>query len=319
MPWRPDDGHRPMQTPRTTFNIEANAGLDEIVGPRVCFDQIATGFQFVEGPAWHAAQRFLVFSDIMGDTLYRWSAIDGVSVFRETSHMANGNTWDREGRLLSCEHATSCVSRADNNGYYEVLATHYNGHELNSPNDIVVTRDGSIFFTDPGSGRGARYGVERSQELDFQGVFRLDPLSHELTLLVDDFSKPNGLCFSHDESRLFINDTDRQHIRVFDVREDGCLCHDRLWASVDGDRPGVADGMKFDSAGNLYCCGSGGLHVFDPGGSQLGVIPTPEVAANFTWGGEELTELLITATHSVYRLRVKVPGHQPFTPKVSEH
>jgi gluconolactonase len=181
-----------------------------------------------------------------------------------------------------------------------------------------VTRNGDVFFTDPNSGRGARYGVERRQELDFQGVFRLDPDTRSLTLLVDDFSKPNGLCFSLDESRLFINDTDRQHIRVFDVLDDFTIANGRLWASVSGLQPGVADGMKLDSAGNLYCCGSGGIHVFDPGGSPMGVIPTPEVAANFTWGGEDLTELFMTATHAVYRLRVKIPGHNPITPAVGK-
>ena len=194
-----------------------------------------------------------------------------------------------------------------------MLASHYKGCELNSPNDIVVTRNGTVFFTDPNSGRGARYGVERAQELGFQGVFKLDPGSRELTLLADDFSKPNGLCFSHDESRLFINDTDRQHIRVFDVMDDFSICNGRTWASVGGDKPGVADGMKLDRAGNLYCCGSGGIHVFDPESTPMGLIPTPEVAANFTWGGEGLTEMFITASQSIYRLRVKVSGYDPLT------
>ncbi len=300
-----------MQAPVPTLTIQEHTGLDDIVDPGFSIEQIASGFQFVEGPAWQPNQKFLVFSDIIGDTLYRWSVVDGVSVFRRPSNMANGNTWDREGRLISCEHAASCVSRTDGNGNYEVLASHYNGIELNSPNDIVVTRNGDIFFTDPNSGRGARYGVERQQELDFQGVFKLEPESGELTLLTSDFSKPNGLCFSQDESRLYVNDTDRQHIRVFDVMEDGSLCDGNIWADVDGDQPGVADGMKFDSAGNLYCCGSGGIHVFDSDANLLGIIRTPELAANFTWGGEDLTEMFITASQSVYRLRVKVPGHDP--------
>lgn len=304
-----------MQTLSPTFDIKAGAGLSEILAPGSRLEQLASGFRFVEGPAWLPTQKLLVFSDIIGDTLYRWTAGDGVAVFRKPSNMSNGNTWDQQGRLLSCEHASSCVSRSDNNGNYEVLASHYNGKELNSPNDIIVAKNGHIFFTDPNSGRGARYGVERRQELDFQGVFRLDPDARELTLLVDDFSKPNGLCFSQDEARLFINDTDRQHIRVFDVLDDFTIANGRLWASVHGSQPGVADGMKLDSAGNLYCCGSGGIHVFDPDGSVMGVIETPELAANFTWGGEGLTELFITATHAVYRLRVKIPGHNPITPE----
>ncbi|MGB5625466.1 MAG: SMP-30/gluconolactonase/LRE family protein, partial [Woeseiaceae bacterium] len=220
-----------------------------------------------------------------------------------------GNAWDRAGRLLSCEHATSRISRTDRDGNYEVLVSRYRSSELNSPNDIVVKRNGSIYFTDPNSGRTEKYGVARSQELDFQGVFRFDPESSELTLLAKDFAKPNGLCFSLDESQLFVNDTDRQHIRVFDVLDDGSIANGRGWAETGGKQPGVADGMKVDTAGNLYCCGSGGIHIFDVSGTRVGVIETPEVAANFTWGGDDLTDLYITATHSVYRLKVKVPGH----------
>jgi gluconolactonase len=300
-----------MRTPSFSFSKKLDDGLDNIVEKNVSYEQLATGFDFVEGPAWHPAQNSLVFSDIIASVMYRWSDEGGVSVFRKPSNMANGNTWDRQGRLISCEHASSCVSRIDGNGTYDVLASHYQGRELNSPNDVIVNKQGNILFTDPNSGRGPHYGVERDQDLDFQGVFQLDPGTRRLTLLVDDFSKPNGLCFSHDESRLFINDTDRQHIRVFDVMEGGGLSDGRVWASVDGELPGVADGMKLDSAGNLYCCGSGGIHVFDPDANSLGVIPTPEVAANFTWGGEDLTELLITATSSIYRLRVKIPGFDP--------
>lgn len=291
--------------------------LDAIVERGAGFERVLTGFQFAEGPAWHPSDELLVFSDIIGNTLYRWHPGSEPQIVRRPSHMANGNTWDREGRLLSCEHATSRVSRSNAEGSYEVLASHYEGRELNSPNDIVVKRDGGIYFTDPNSGRGAKYGVARTQELGFQGVYRLDPQTFELTLLVDDFSKPNGLCFSPDESVLFINDTDRQHIRAFDVMPDGGLGDGRAWAETSGTEPGVADGMKVDSNGNLYCCGSGGIHVFDPDGLRIGVIATPEFAANFTWGGDDLTDLYVTATHSVYRLPMKVPGHLPFVPGTS--
>lgn len=272
-------------------------------------EQIASGFQFVEGPTWIAEKSELIFSDIIGNVMYRWQARDGASVFREPSHMANGITRDPQGRLLICEHATSRVSRMDDAGRcYEILASHYQGLELNSPNDIVVKSDGAIYFTDPNSGRSKKYGVERSRQLSFQGVYRLDESTGSLTLIADDFSKPNGLCFSLDESLMFINDTDRQHIRVFDVADNGMLSNGRLWAETGGEEAGVADGMKVDSAGNLYCCGSGGIHVFDPDGVRKTIIRTPEVAANFTWGGEDMTELFITATHSVYRLRVETPG-----------
>lgn len=243
--------------------------------------------------------------------MYRWQARDGASVFRQPSNMANGTTRDHNDRLLICEHASSRVSRVELDGSnYEVLVSHYQGLELNSPNDIVVKSDGAIYFTDPASGRSAKYGVERDQQLSFQGVYRLDPVTGDLTLLADDFSKPNGLCFSVDESRIFINDTDRQHIRVFGLMEDGSLSKGRVWAETGGELPGVADGMKVDSAGNVYCCGSGGIHVFDPDGIRKTIINTPEVAANFTWGGADLTEMYITATTSIYRTRVKIPGHR---------
>jgi gluconolactonase len=295
-----------------TSTSGSDARLDDLIERAAAPECIASGFIFVEGPAWHAGLRSLVFSDIIGDTLYGWNGPNNVVVLRRPSHMANGNAWDHEGRLLTCEHATSRVSRTHADGRYEVLASHYTGRELNSPNDIVVRRDGSIYFTDPNSGRTARYGVEREQQLPFQGVFRLDASTGELVLLVDDFSKPNGLCFSLDEKRLFVNDTDRQHIRAFDVQPDGTIAGGEVWAETGGTEPGVADGMKFDSRGNLYCCGSGGIHVFDPDAGRIGIIRTPEVAANLNWGGATLTDLFITARTSVYRLKMRVPGHDPF-------
>lgn len=282
--------------------------LAHVIDPDCEPERLISGFEFVEGPVWTTKDQTLLFSDIIGNRMYRWNATEGLAVYRDPSHMANGNTLDLNGGLLTCEHATSRVSRTDKAGSYEVLASHYEGRELNSPNDVVVRSDGGIYFTDPNSGRGERYGVARAQELDFQGAYRIDHESLELTLLVDDFSKPNGLCFSPDESRLFINDTDRQHIRVFDVKDDGSLAGGCAWAETGGERPGVADGMKFDSAGHLYCCGSGGIHVFDEDAHRLGIIELPEVAANFTWGGPDLCDLLVTATHSIYRVRMRIPG-----------
>ncbi len=294
-----------------SFNPGTGSGLAEVFASGNRIEQLVTGFRFVEGPVWYPEQKALLFSDVIGNTMYRWSEPEGLSVFRKPSNMANGNTLDAEGRLLSCEHATSRVSRTDRDGNYEVLVTHFEGRELNSPNDIIVSRSGNIFFSDPASGRGVPYGVEREQELDFQGVYKFNPENKELTLLADDFVLPNGLCFSPDETRLFVNDTRRQHIRVFDVNADQTICNSRVWGSTDGDFPGVADGMKLDCAGNLYSSGSGGIHVFAPDATPLGVIRTPEVAANFTWGGENLTDLFMTGTQSIYRLRVKTPGYRP--------
>jgi gluconolactonase len=293
-----------------TTSVQPVSRLDEVVLPGATPERILTGFEFVEGPAWDTRSNSLIFSDIIGDTLYRWREYTELTVLRKPSHMANGNTWDRQGRLLSCEHATSRISRSTGEDEYEVLASHYQGRELNSPNDIVVAQNGRIYFTDPNSGRSQKYGVERPQALEFQGVFLLDPESSELTLLIDDFDKPNGLCFSLDESQLYINDTDKQHIRIFDVLDDGRIANGRIFAETGGDKPGVADGMKVDALGNLYCCGSGGIHVFQSDGARIDVIEVPEVAANFTWGGQQLTDMYITATHSIYRLPMKVSGIQ---------
>jgi len=226
--------------------------------------------------------------------------------------MANGLTYDHEGRLLACEHATSRVTRTDLDGSIIVLATHHDGKELNSPNDIIVARDRAIYFTDPTYGRVQYYGVPREPELPFRGVYRIDPRDGRLALLVDDFAQPNGLCFSLDEARLFINDTERGHIRVFDVGDEGTLSGGRVFAETTGEGEGGPDGMKIDSRGNLFCCGPGGVHVFDPEGISLGVIRTPEPVANFAWGGAEYRTLFVTASSSLYRIAVETPGRPVF-------
>lgn len=281
--------------------------FSEVVNPVAAPERLAAGFQFVEGPIWHQEQGHLIFSDIIGNAMYSWSESVGVSVFRQPSQMANGNAYDRQGRILTCEHATSRVTRTSLDGDIEVMASHFQGRELNSPNDIVVKRDGAIYFTDPTSGRNPRYGVPRPQELDFQGVYRLDPVNKALTLLVADFDKPNGLCFSVDESTLFVNDSNRAHIRAFDVMADGSLANDRVWAELRGHGLGVADGMKVDADGRVFCCGPGGVHVFDDSGTCLGVILMPEHTANLCFGDDGRSLYLCAAT-SIYRLRVGVPG-----------
>ncbi len=280
----------------------------EVVGSDVEFERIATGCLFTEGPLWHPREHYLLWSDMPGDHLRRWSAKDGVSTFRKPCNMSNGLTWDREGRLLACEHASSQVTRTERDGRITPLATHFQGKQLNSPNDIVCAADGGIYFTDPPYGRAEFYGVKRDQELPFQGVYRTGSDAKSPTLLVDDFDRPNGLCFSLDGRRLYVNDTARQQIRVFDVRPDGTLSGGRLWAETVGEGRGAPDGMKIDSAGNVYCCGPGGIHVFGPDATCLGVIHVPEHTANFAWGEPDYRTLFITASTSVYRIRVKVPG-----------
>ena len=287
------------------------SGFDDVVG-NAAMERLATGYGFIEGPVWHPYEKWLVFSDIPAGRMHRRLASGAIELFREPSGMANGNTLDRQGRLVTCEHATSRVTRAEPNGTTTILATHYRDRQLNSPNDIVVATGGSIYFTDPSYGRVEFYGVPRPQELSVQGVYRIDGDGGRLTLLADDFVQPNGLCFSLDESRLFVNDTERGHVRVFGVEANGDLNGGAVWAVTEGDEPGSPDGMKIDSRGNLYCTGPGGIHVFDASGELLGVIATPEYCANFTFGDDDFRSLYIAASTSLYRLRVRVPGLRLF-------
>jgi gluconolactonase len=278
-----------------------------VVGDSVEFEKLGTGFMFTEGPLWHARDKYLLFSDMPGDHMRKWTARDGVTTFRKPCAQSNGLAWDRQGRLLVCEHSTSTLTRTEPDGRSTVLASHYDGKELNSPNDVVVKSDGAIYFTDPTFGRAEYYGRPRPTQLSFRGVYRVTP-DGKLGLLADDFGQPNGLCFSLDEQQLFVNDTERQHIRVFDVKPDGTLANRRLWAETKGEGQGAPDGMKIDTAGNVYSCGPGGIHVFDPQGVCLGVIKVPEYTANFCFGDDDFRSLFVTASSSLYRLRVKVPG-----------
>jgi gluconolactonase len=281
----------------------------EIVGGAdLPLERLADGFEFTEGPIWHPYEKHLTFSDMPNDHMRRWTPAGGITTFRKPCNRSNGNTYDRQGRMLTCEHATSRVTRTAADGTITVLASHYNGQELNSPNDIVVRSDGRIYFTDPTYGRMPYYGVERPTQLTFQGVYRMDEDGGDLTLLAADFQQPNGLCFSPDAHRLFVNDTERMHIRVFDVRSDGRLSGGGVWAELTGEGQGGPDGMKLDSAGNLYCCGPGGVHVFAADARCLGVIRVPEVVANFTWGGDDMRSLFLTASGSLYRVRVHTAG-----------
>jgi gluconolactonase len=288
--------------------------LHEIIRPEAHIKPVVTGFDFLEGPIWNPLDQSVIFSDLLGNSIYRWREKDGVSTLRRNSYMANGNAYDSQGRVVTCEHATSRLTRTDfaAGGELEVLASHYQDRQLNSPNDVVVKADGTIYFTDPTSGRSAGWGVPRAPELDFSGVYRFDPATTGLTLLVEDFEKPNGLCFSPHESLLYINDTVRQHIRVFEAATDGSITNGRLFADLEGALPGVADGMKVDSAGHVYSCGPGGIHIFNPDGECLGIVAVPEFTTNFAFGGRDLCTLYITASTTLYSLRVQVPGHNTF-------
>lgn len=282
--------------------------LVAVIGAEAAIERLGTGFAFTEGPVWHPVERHLIFSDMPGDHMRRWTPDGAIVTFRKPCNMANGNAYDRRGRLVTCEHATSRVTRTEPDGAITMLATRYGGKQLNSPNDVVVKSDGAVHFSDPTYGRMEYYGVPRARELDIQGVYRVGSDPERPTLLVDDFEQPNGLCFSLDETRLFVNDTARGHIRVFGVKPDGALSGGGVWADVTGAGAGAPDGLKIDSQGNVYCCGPGGVHVFAPDATCLGVVRVPEVVANFTWGGDDLRSLFFTASTSLYRIATATPG-----------
>jgi gluconolactonase len=277
--------------------------------------QVATGFTFTEGPIW-MADGSLHFSDMPGDKRRRWHPGVGVTVLLGPSRKCNGMTRDNDGNLLVCEHVTSSLVRERPDGVRETLAWHWQGRYLNSPNDVIVASDGSILFTDPTYGRMPGFGIERSQELDFQGVYRIPPGGgqDDLQLLIDDFAQPNGLCFSPDESLLYVNDTTNAHIRVFDVGPDHQLSNGRVFAEGIGDgdlaKGGLVDGMKLDERGNVYVTGPDGVWIFAPDGAHLGVIEVPESVGNVNWGGDDWRTLFIPASTSVYSVQMNVGGNR---------
>ena len=292
--------------------------LFELVDKEAEVEKLATGFTFTEGPLWNKSGRFLLFSDMPADIRRRWSEDGGVVEVANPSNKGNGMTYDADGRLLVCEHVTSSLVRMDPDGAgsnREVLASHYDRKELNSPNDVIVADDGSIYFSDPWYGRMPVFGIERDRELGFQGVYRIPPggTGDDLQLLVDDFEQPNGLCFSPDESLLYVNDTPRAHIRVFDRRQDGTIANGRLFFEGVGNgviEEGVVDGMKCDERGNVYVTGPGGVWVITPEGEHLGVIEVPENVGNVNWGGDDWNELYMPSSTSVYRIRMNVSGNR---------
>jgi gluconolactonase len=297
--------------------VQVNApAFLELVAEDAELEQLGTGFTFTEGPIWNP-DGFLLFSDMPGDVRRRWDPDSGVTEVADPSNKGNGMTIDHDGRLIVCEHVTSSVVRMDPDGKgggREVLATHYEGRELNSPNDVVVKGDGAIYFTDPTYGRMPGFGIEREQDLDFQGVYRIAPGGGDPQLLIDDFDQPNGLCFSTDEALLYVNDTTRAHIRVFDVADDGTISNSRVLA--DGIGSGsleigdLVDGMKLDERGNIWVTGPGGVCVFDPEGEHIGTVEVPENVGNINWGGPDWKQLFIPATTSLYRIQCKVSGNR---------
>lgn len=290
-----------------------------LIDPDAPVRQVASGFTFTEGPVWHPEEQALYFSDMPADVRRRWDR-RGIREVMRPSNKANGLTFDAELNLIACEHATSALVRFRRDGQREVLATHAEGRELNSPNDVCIHSSGAIYFTDPWYGRMPHYGVERPRQLGFQGVWRLapnHPAGAEPQLVVERylFSQPNGLCFSPCERLLYVNDTEQANIRVFDVAEDGSLRNGRVFSSGirESLNPGLPDGMKCDAEGHVWVTGPGGIWVYRPDGALIGRVAIPEPAANLAWGGPAWRTLFVTAATSLYAVDVKVgPRNEPF-------
>ncbi|WP_410591577.1 SMP-30/gluconolactonase/LRE family protein [Amycolatopsis sp. lyj-23] len=270
--------------------------------------RLHTGCRWTEGPAYFPAGRYLVFSDIPNDRTLRWDETTGrVGVFRQPSGYANGHTVDRRGRLISCEQGPRRVTRTEHDGSITVLASEYRGKRLNSPNDVVEHSDGSIWFTDPSYGIDSDYeGYRAESEIGACHVYRAAP-DGTVEIVADDFERPNGLAFSADESRLYIADTrqDPSHIREFGVGPDGGLTGGEVFATSDS---GGFDGVRVDSEGRVWAAAHDGLHCFAADGTRIGKLRIPEICSNFTFGGARGNELFITASSSVYTLRVTVNG-----------
>jgi gluconolactonase len=285
-------------------------GFERIVPKHAPLDRIAYGLQFGEGPVWNARQGSLLWVDIVGDTIWKWIPGKGTEILLRPSGKANGMTYDRQGRLVVAGWASRTVWRMEHDGSIVTLASHYQGQKINTPNDIVVQSDGATYWTDPPM---AMYipgmaGDDVQRYLDFIGVFHLSPDGATLTPVADDFINPNGLAFSPDESLLYINDTSRRHIRVFEVQADGTLRNGRVFYEARGEEPGNPDGMKVDTEGHVYCTGPAGIHVIDPRGNLLGRMKIPGHVTNMAWGDADWRSLYITTRDSVYRVRLQVPG-----------
>jgi gluconolactonase len=273
-------------------------------------ERFAFGCRWAEGPVYVPAGRYLLASDIPNDRILRWDEVTGaIGVFREPSGYANGNTLDAAGRLVTCEHGTRRVTRTEHDGSVTVLADRFEGKRFNSPNDVVVRSDGSIWFTDPAYGIDSDYEGHRAEsEIGGCHVFRIDPVTTACTIVADDFDRPNGLAFSPDETTLYIADSRLSHIRVFDVDDGDRLSGGRMFADGGDDS---FDGIRFDHAGRLWTASGRSVRCYDPDGTLIGRLRLPEVASNLVFGGPKRNRLFITATTSVYSIMLTVNGARP--------
>lgn len=312
------DSHLESAKPKLSFgpsDFPAFAGT-------MAVERVATGFRWAEGPVYFAAGRYVLFSDIPNNRIMRFSEDDGhLSVYRQPSMNSNGNTIDREGRLITCEHSGRRVTRTELDGSITIIADKYNGKKLNSPNDVVVASDGSIWFVDPAYGIGGYYeGIKAEPEQEKKNVYRVDPKSGDIKVVVDDFVEPNGITFSPDEKKLYVIDTgftdgpdNPSHIRVFDVDiGSGKVSNGKVFAEMP--KPSITDGMRCDTAGRVWCsAGWGdpkedGVRCYTPDGDLLGKIHIPETVANLCFGGQQRNRLYICGSTSLYAVYTGVQG-----------
>jgi gluconolactonase len=277
-------------------------------------DKLFTGCRWAEGPVYFAAGRYLLWSDIPNDRMLRYDETDSaVSVFRQPAGNSNGNTTDREGRLVTCEHGGRRVSRTEHDGSITTLADKWKGKRLNSPNDVVVKSDGSIWFTDPAYGIDTDYeGNKAESEIGACHVYRIDPKSGEIDAVITDMVRPNGIAFSPDEKLLYVVDTGRTHgpqnpahMRVFKVGDKGKLSGGEVFADCTA---GLFDGLRLDTEGRIWTSAADGIHCYEPDGTLIGKVKVPEVVANCAWGGPKRNMLYICGTTSLYAVRLMVNG-----------
>lgn len=290
------------------FQIENKAEFERCLRADAALTRLATDFGFTEGPVWIQAGGFLVFSDIPKDELKKWIPDQGVSEFRKPSHNANGNTTDAAGRLYTCEHTGRRVALQENDGSVRTLVDSFDGKKLNSPNDVVVKSDGTVWFTDPEYGLRTNPETKKREGKEQPGnyVYRHDPKTGRTTAVVKDFVQPNGLAFSPDEKRLYVADSGTpRHIRVFDVGADGSLSRGEVFCKIDKGGP---DGIRVDRDGRVWSSAGDGVQIFAPDGGLIGKILVPEAPANLCFGGRDGKTLFITARKSLYSITVNITG-----------
>lgn len=278
----------------------------KLISKKTKIHKMASGFKFTEGPIWFEDGEFLLFSDIPASKIYKLGKYEKISVFRDLSNNSNGLTIDSEGCLIACEHGRRQVTRTEKDGSITVLADSFKGKKLNSPNDVVTSKKGLIYFTDP------PFGIKtEQQELSQNGVYSINQNTLEVKLLTDVFERPNGLALSPDGKYLYVDDSWQKYIKRFSINENGELDEGEVFYEFSENLPGNPDGMKVDIEGNIYCTGPGGISVISPNGELLGKIVLPEIPSNCAWGDEDNQTLFITAQTSVYKLRTKISGYKP--------